>query len=114
MGHGNALQSLDGIQHNLKLVGDLSELFAFLFDAPLDTGGGPRYGRSRSERAPGESHLDTPAAVAVARVVEGTLHPDGGAQARNVPTVVGLAAFAVRLGQEEVPPGVEGVDLEFE
>ena len=39
---------------------------------------------------------------------------DGRAQAGDLPTVVGFAAFAIRFGQEEVPAGIEGVDFELE
>src|ERR1035441_4313606 len=71
-------------------------------------------GCGRGERRPGEGDRHRPAAVAIARVVQGAVDYDGRAQARYFPTVIGLAAFAVGLGQEQIPSGIERVDLELE
>jgi hypothetical protein len=38
----------------------------------------------------------------------------GGQQSGDLPTVIGPAALAVRFVEKQVPPGIQGVHLEFE
>jgi hypothetical protein len=71
-------------------------------------------GKAGSERLPGDGELDCPAVVGVGGLVESALDADGGLKARDGPGVVGVAALAVGLVEEEVLAGVERVDLELE
>ena len=59
------------------------------------------------------SDFERPAAVGVVCMVQRALDGDRGFQSGDVPTIVGLAALAVRLGKEEIPAGVERVHLEL-
>lgn len=63
---------------------------------------------------PGEGYFYCPAVVFVGGFVEGALDGNGGFEAGDVPAVVGFAAEAVGLVEEEIPAGVECVDFEFE
>src|SRR5471030_1319780 len=77
----------------------------------------PSAGRETGAREANAAHGNAISTVQPRSVSRGLLSvPFTETAVRNpdVPTVVGLAALAVRLGQEEVPPGIEGVDLEFE
>src|SRR4051812_34022014 len=64
-------------------------------DAPLVAGTRAALAATLDEGGPGEGNLHGPAAVPVAGVVERAVDVDGGAQARDLPAVVGLAALPV-------------------
>ncbi len=84
-------------------------------DSPgvVGLGGQGHVGRL-SEGRPGDGDFEGPAFVGIGVIVDGSLHLDGGAEAGDLPAVVGRAAVFIGLGEEEVPGGVEGVHFEFE
>src|SRR5580765_7826358 len=66
------------------------------------------------KRVPWNCQSYGPATIPVARTVERPVDLDGRTQARNFPAIIGVSPRPIGLGQEKVPTGVEGVDLEFE
>src|SRR5216684_773213 len=65
------------------------------------------------ENLPRKGNLDGPSAVPVERVVESAADVYGRLQPGNFPFVVRFAAVLIWFGQEEVPAGVERIDLEL-
>src|ERR1035441_4004681 len=74
----------------------------------------PLAGALTGARGRGKRASHAPAAVVFPRIIQRSIHMHGRAQAGNLPTVVGAAAFPIGLRQEEIPTGIEGVDLKFE
>ena len=84
-------------------------------DAPLSPGCGGRLRPAYSaETLPGDRDFERPAAVVVAGSLSVPSTWTAVFQPGNLPAVVGRAAVLVGLRQEQVPVGVERVDLEFE
>lgn len=71
-------------------------------------------GAAGGKRVPRNCQCYCPATIPVARVVERPVDLDGGTQPRDFPAIIGVSTRPIGLGQEKVPTGIEGVDLEFE
>ena len=70
-------------------------------------------GLAGREGFPRIGDLDGPAMVVIARVVERAVEGHSGPETGNVPAVVRVAVLVVRLVEEEIPAGIEGVDLKL-
>jgi len=83
-------------------------------DAPVGARRRDARRQAGCERSPGDGDLDSPGVVGVGGIVKSALDVDGGLKAGYSPGIVGAATLAVRLVEEEIPAGVEGVDFELE
>ena len=98
----------------LAVLDDVLPLDAREVDAPLVAV--PGRGRAvgvLGEHFPGDRELDRPELVLVARVVERAVDVSRRLQAGDLPLVDRRAAVAIGLLEEQVPLGVEGVDLDL-
>src|SRR5580698_1511890 len=82
-------------------------------DAPYSPRLRRRHSLARVEGGQGIGNLKRPSLVRILRVIERPLYRDGCLQAGDVPAVISLAVFVVRLVQEEIPSSVECVDLKL-